>query len=185
MENMIYHVMNRSHSTVVYSIPDTNIRRTFAPNEVKKISYSELEQLTFIPGGSNIIAKYLLVPDPKALENLGIYPEQEYFMTEQEIKDLLIKGSYDMFLDCLDFAPEGVLQVIKDLAVHLPLNDVAKREAIKDKLKFDVSAAIAHEREDKGTEQVSEGPHRRVQPQVSAENEEATIEPVRRVKIIK
>jgi len=36
-------------------------------------------------------------------------------------------GSLDEFLDCLDFAPEGVTDLIKTLAVELPLNDVAKR----------------------------------------------------------
>jgi len=36
-------------------------------------------------------------------------------------------GSLDEFLDCLDFAPEGVKDLIKTLSVELPLNDVSKR----------------------------------------------------------
>jgi len=51
-------------------------------------------------------------------------------------------GSLDEFLDCLDFAPSVIIDMIKVLAVELPLNDVSKREAIKDKLGFDVTKAI-------------------------------------------
>jgi hypothetical protein len=51
-------------------------------------------------------------------------------------------GSLDEFLDCLDFAPEGVIDLIKTLAVELPLNDVAKREAILNKTGFNVDNAI-------------------------------------------
>jgi len=51
-------------------------------------------------------------------------------------------GSLDEFLDCLDFAPDVVKDMIKDISVTLPLNDVAKRDAIKEKLNFDVARAI-------------------------------------------
>jgi hypothetical protein len=51
-------------------------------------------------------------------------------------------GTLEQFLDCLDFAPESVLENIKDMAVSLPLNDVSKRNAIQEKLGFDVSKAI-------------------------------------------
>ena len=56
-------------------------------------------------------------------------------------------GSLDEFLDCLDFAPEGVKDLIKNLSVELPLNDVAKREAILNKLGFNVDNAIRIKRE--------------------------------------
>ena len=51
-------------------------------------------------------------------------------------------GTLDQFLDCLDFAPVSVHELIKDMAVNLPLNDVKKRQAIKDKFGFDVDRAI-------------------------------------------
>lgn len=51
-------------------------------------------------------------------------------------------GTLDQFLDCLDFAPEVIKELIKTMAVELPLNDMSKREAIKEKLGFDVSKAI-------------------------------------------
>ena len=48
----------------------------------------------------------------------------------------------DEFLDCLDFAPDGVIDLIKQYAVALPLNDVAKREALKNKFDYDVDNVI-------------------------------------------
>ena len=52
------------------------------------------------------------------------------------------EGSLEEFLDCLDFAPEGVLEAIKTLSVELPLNDVAKRKAILEKMNFNVDNAV-------------------------------------------
>jgi hypothetical protein len=40
---------------------------------------------------------------------------------------LLKNGSKEAFLDCLDFAPEGVLDLIKKFAVELPLDNYDKR----------------------------------------------------------
>ena len=64
------------------------------------------------------------------------------YVDEEDIKKLLLTGSLDAFLDCLDFAPEGVLGIVKTLAVSLPVNDVAKRDAILEKLNFNVTKAI-------------------------------------------
>ena len=69
-------------------------------------------------------------------------PEQEYFYTKEDIIQLMQEGSLDEFLDCLDFAPEGVLESIKTLSVELPLNDVAKRKAILEKMNFNVDNAV-------------------------------------------
>jgi hypothetical protein len=42
-----YKVANRSASSVVYRIPELNIRRTFAPGEVKILSFEELQKLSY------------------------------------------------------------------------------------------------------------------------------------------
>ena len=54
----------------------------------------------------------------------------------------MLTGSLDQFLDCLDFAPNVILDMVKELAVELPLNDIQKRDAIKEKLGFDVTKTI-------------------------------------------
>jgi len=68
-------------------------------------------------------------------------------MSEAQILDLLKNGSQEAFLDCLDYAPEGVIQLIKQFAVTLPLDNYEKRVALKAKTGFDVDAAIANGKE--------------------------------------
>lgn len=168
-KNTVYNVLNRSGSQVVYSIPEENIRREFAPNEIKRISYDELEKLNYIPGGRVLLMDFLQIQDQVILDNLAIKTEPEYFLTRDQVIDLLNNGSMDAFLDCLDFAPEGVLQLIKDLAIETRLNNVEKREAIKQVLGFDVSKAIEILEQEKieASMNVKQPTERRVKPEES------------------
>ena len=174
----VYNVLNRSSSMVGYTIPELNIRREFQPGETKKIKFSELEQLTYQPGGTTLIQDYFLIREQAVTDALNIQTEIEYYMNEDNVRDLILKGSLDQFLDCLDFAPEGVLEMIKKLAIELPMNDVEKREALKKKTGLDVDAAIKNkmaETIDEGAPAPSAAPHRRVQ-------ESANEAPVRRTE---
>ena len=128
---------------VTYIIPEMqNLQRTFSAREEKIVPFEELRRLMYVPGGRTLLEQYLIIKDKDVIEELGLDVEPEYFYNEEEIKDLFVNGSLDQFLDCLDFAPEGVIDMIKSLAVSLPLNDVAKRQAILDKTGFDVTRAI-------------------------------------------
>ena len=60
--------------------------------------------------------------------------QPEYYLSEQQIKDLLLTGSMDAFLDCLDFAPEGVMQLVKKYAIELLKNSNLK-ELLKERIK--------------------------------------------------
>lgn len=162
-------VRNRYNGVVGYTIPDMqNLRRQFQPFEQKLVTAEEIEKLSFIPGGKRIINEYLVVEDKDTLEDIVGSVEQEYFYTEEDIKRMLTVATLDEFLDCLDFAPEGVIEQIKDLAVTLPCNDVAKRDAILKKTGFDVTNAIEVQNTpfDGDTEAevaTAEAPKRRVQ----------------------
>ena len=147
-KNTIYNVRNRSAGIVGYSIPEKNILREFAPGETKRLTFEELELLTYQPGGRTLMENYLQIQSDEATENLNIHTEPEYKMSDEEIKNLMLNGSLDAFLDCLDFAPVGVIDLIKKLAVSLPLNDMEKREAIKNKFGFDVTKAIENSKAD-------------------------------------
>ena len=145
----ILKVKNRSASLAVYSIPEINIRREFAPGETKNITYGELENLSYQPGGRAIMQNFLQIIDPEATGDLGINREPEYDLSEQQIVDLMTKGSLDAFLDCLDFAPVGVIDLIKKFSISLPLNDIDKRDALKKKTGFDVTVALANMQKEK------------------------------------
>ena len=167
-KNKIYNVKNRSSSMVVYSIPEDGIRREFAPGETKRITFGELEKLTYQSGGKVVLNSYLQVTDAEVQDELNIHAEPEYFMDEAQVVDLLQNGSLDEFLDCLDFAPVGVIDLVKDISTKLPLTDYEKRKALKDKIGFDIDKAIANieaEKADDGEEAFHEvGKTRRVQP---------------------
>jgi hypothetical protein len=124
MENIVYNVKNRSSGMVVYVIPEAGIRREFAPGETKRVNHSELEQLSYQSGGRKLIEDYLFISNDEAIEDLGLRTEQEYYMNETQVIELIKSGSLDEWLDALDFAPEGVLDLIKKFSVEVPLNDI-------------------------------------------------------------
>ena len=142
-KNKMVKVINKFNGIVGYEVPELGVNRTFYPKESKNISYDELEKLSYLPGGSSILKNYLEIADEEVIMELfNIKPEPEYHYSEDDVKKLLTTGSLDQFLDCLDFAPPVIIDMIKDMAVTLPLNDMAKRDAIKDKIGFDVTKAI-------------------------------------------
>ena len=137
-------VKNRSAGMAVYRIPEDGIRREFAPGESKKIRFSELEKLSYQAGGRSLMENFLQITDETVTENLNINTEPEYYMSEEQIVELLKTGSLDAFMDCLDFAPMGIIDLVKKYAISLPLNDLAKCEALKEKTGFDVTQALKH-----------------------------------------
>jgi len=142
-KNKMVKVINKFNGTVGYDVPEMGVHRNFYPKESKEISFEELERLSFVPGGDVILRNYLEIVDEDAIMALfNEKPEPEYHYSENDIKQLLTTGTLDQFLDCLDFAPDVIKDMIKDLAVELPLNDMAKRQAIQNKLGFDVTRAI-------------------------------------------
>lgn len=162
-ENM-FNVKNRSTSVVVYRIPESNLRREWAPGEVKRIPFEELEKLTYQPGGRELIANFLQIMENEVTDDLNVHREPEYNMSEEQVRDLILNGSIDAFLDALDFAPIGVIDLIKTMSVQLPITDIAKREALKAKTGFDVDKAIENDRaskEDDKKETIADKPAER------------------------
>lgn len=149
MSTAMYNVKNRSAGVAVYSIPEMGISRSFQPGETKQISAEELEKLTYRPGGMALLANFLQIIEPEAIAKVGLNPQPEYHMSEQDIVKLMQTGSIDEFLDCLDFAPPGVIDLIKKLSVSLPLTDIQKVSALKAKTGFDAAAALKHVMEEK------------------------------------
>ncbi len=170
MSDKIYLVKNRSASRVHYSVPELGIKsRDFQPGEVKRIKYAELEGLSYLPGGRELIRDYLLITDEEARQEFVGHVEPEYNMTEKEVQELILNGSQDEWLDCLDFAPEGVIDLIKTLAIELPLTDTRKMEAFKKSKGIDLARMIRAKQEEEAERaaeqnapQANAAPQRRV-----------------------
>lgn len=145
--NDICNVTNRSSGYVGYTLPERHITRQFRPGETKRLPFYEIEEVTATPGGRNLVYNYLFVEDKILKDGLDMKPEPEYYLTEDNIDNWMNTCSLDQFKDALDFAPAGVKDLIKSHAVKLPLNDMAKCEAIHKQLGFDILRAIKNERD--------------------------------------
>lgn len=158
-------VLNRDNGAVVYSIPEMNgLKRVYQAGETKEITFEEIEKLSYIPGGMELLEDSLVIlNNNEAIKEILGHVEPEYSYSKDDIINLMKNGSLDEFLDCLDFAPEGVKDLIKTLSVELPLNDVAKREAILNKLGFNVDNAIRIKRESEEPTKEEPTTRRRVQ----------------------
>lgn len=165
--NTICNITNRSPGSVLYTIPEQHIRREFNRGETKRVPYSEIMAVASQAGGRELLYNYFYVQEIEVVEEaLNVRPEVEYYLTEDRIPGWIKSCTIDEFKDALDFAPEGVKNLIKQLSVTLPLNDVEKREALKEQLGFDCEAAIRNEkatREEDNAEETRKEAQRRVE----------------------
>lgn len=174
-------VENRSNAVCCYRVPESNIIRRFVANERKEIPMGELRAAIQIPGTRMLIKDDLIIHSKEAVEELLPDAEPEYFYTAKDVEFLLTKGTLDQLKDALDFAPEGVINLIKEQAVKIELNDMRKREAILNQTNFDVTKAIEIKRlSEVKTE--TETKARRTTPLNEASEELKTDVPVRRTE---
>ena len=161
-KNTIVKVTNRDNGSVGYKILDLGVNRQFMKNETKEIPMEELRKLSYQPGGLYILENCLVIDNDEAIEELlhGVEPEYKY--TEKDVEYILTQASLDEFLDCLDFAPNGVIDMIKTKAVDVRLNDVNKRQAILAKTGFNVTKAIEIKDEAEKEMEEEDAPKRRV-----------------------
>ena len=135
-------VRNRNNGETWYQLDNGNIVRIFARNEIKKVPFGELKQLSFTVGGKGLLAENLVIEDENALKVLNMKVEPEYFYNEADIRALLFSGTYDEFADFLDFAPEGAIEIAKDIAVREEIPDVKKRDMLSEKTGLNINNAI-------------------------------------------
>ena len=130
-------VTNRDNGGVTCRLSN-NKRISFNIGETKKVPLDDLIELKSSDGGAAALREYLVINDKEALRILELSPEPEYFYTKTEIKQLLENGTLDQLEDCLNFAPEGVLDLLKDIALDMELPDTRKRKLISQKLGFNI-----------------------------------------------
>ena len=171
-------VANRTGGTLGYVIPEmNNLKRFFLDGETKSIEMGELRKLSWTPGGKTMIEQCLLIKDKDVVnELLNGEVEPEYYLSDKEVENLLIHGSLDELKDAIDFAPEGVVSLIKRISVDIKLNDMDKRNAILDMTNFDVTKAI-----EVNKMTIEEKEDKTITRRVSEEKKEETSAPVRRV----
>lgn len=175
-------VRNRNNGFTGYEIKDRGIWRNFAPGETKKIELEELQQLQYQPGGDYTLKNLLVIEDKEALKILNMEVEPEYNYTEDDIRNLLLNGSLDQLADFLDFAPEGAIEIAKNIAVKEEIPDVRKRDAISEATGFNINSAINvnHALAEEETEKAEEKKERRTAAPTKVDNSKK----IRRTEIL-
>ncbi len=182
-KNLEINVSNRGHGAVGYTLEEMGgLRRQFQPGETKRLTFEEIEKLSWIPGGRYLLENELVIDNQEVVDYLLNGVEPEYYYGEDEVKYLLTEGTLEQLLDCLDFAPRGVIELVKDMAVKIPCNDVAKRNAIFEKTGFNVTSALEMLKDDEPEEKNDAGGRRSVPVGADDIGEEKV--PARRTKYI-
>lgn len=135
-------VVNRTGGSLAYKIDTLRVTRHWPrPEDYLNISISELSELKTVPGGNYILKECLIIEDKEALNVLfpDIELEPEYNYGLKEVEALLYEADLAQLLDALDFAPKGVLELIKTKAAERLPNETAKIEAINKKFKIDLN----------------------------------------------
>lgn len=188
-KNTVIKVTNRDAGSVGYTVPDLRIERQYQKGETKEVTMEELRKLSYLPGGDYIIRNCLQIDNKDAVaELLGDDVQPEYYYTEAEVRELLIgSGTLDQLQDCLDFAPAGVIDMIKDIAVKEEINDISKRKAIYDKTGFNVDSAVMIKHETEAEETKEETSGRRAAPIKKAETAAPTRKatPIQKYNVVK
>lgn len=177
-EKRLIKLTNRSDSYAGYNVPDApaGYEKDFAPGETKEVEYEEIQKLYWTPGGRKLLENYFVITDEEVLGELGIVPEPEYFYDKNDIKELLLNGSYEQLEDALEFGPGGVLDLIKDMAVDLEIPDVNKRELITKKTGLNITQAIKFKKESiVGEGPVEEKKTRRAEPMQATQRKAAPV----------
>ena len=156
-------VRNRNNGETWYQL-DNGVLRTFQRDEIKKVPFKELVELNYSQGGQALLAESLVIENKDALELLNMSVEPEYFYEDSDIRMLLFNGTYDEFADFLDFAPEGAIEIAKDIAVREEIPDVKKRDMLSEKTGLNINNAIMvnHIMDDEGEKKEEVKKERRV-----------------------
>lgn len=137
-------VQNRTFGKVCYCLPEIGVpHRSFMNGEEKELTVKEIEALSFLPGGMELLRDYLLIKDAEVADFIIGAREPEYDMTPDEIRELVLDGDLDEFEDFLNFAPQGSKELVKSIAVECECPDHRKRALIEKILGFNVNNAIA------------------------------------------
>lgn len=135
-------VTNRTGGSLAYRIESLRVVRHWVkPGDHLNISIDELLELKTVNGGTEILEDCVVIEDKEALRIL--FPdkeiEPEYAYGLKEIEFLLYEGETAQLLDTLDYAPKGVLDLIKSKSIEKLPNEMSKINAINDKFNIDIN----------------------------------------------
>lgn len=144
-DDTIVKVKNMADYRVGYTMKEENIRRIFEDGEIKQITAGELRKLNYKRGGHTMLTDYLCVMNKDLANEFGIDDdsfENEYNWDVARVDSVLKNEPLAVLQDALDFAPQGIIDLIKDRAIELKIDSMDKRQAISDALSIDLNGMI-------------------------------------------
>lgn len=156
-------ITNMMDCTTGYVVDLTGVRRFLPPHASFRVKAGELRELSYQLGGIDLLQNYIRVGNPYLAAEFGVDTKEtiEYNWTQDDVDKCLTSGPLDELLDALDFAPEGIKQLLADRAIALKIPDVDKREAIKKALGVDITSAIQNRHAYDTEEEAEKKPARR------------------------
>ena len=175
-KDRIIKLTNRDTGSVGYTLDDTGAHRRFTAGETKEITFDELERLSWARGGKELLRDYLIIQDEEAAREILGNIEPEYFYTKETVQKLLTEGTLEQLQDTLEFGPKGVIDLVKQEAVELQVNNVAMRKEIQKQTSFNVDKAIEINEESKedGEKKHAATTQRRANPIAASEEKKLT-----------
>lgn len=138
-------VRNMVNHRVVYTIPEEHRRVVFEPFQERKIPASELRALNYTVGGSILLKNYLCIKSNDMRTEFNIPSDQiEYDWTRQDIQHVLLDNNspIEQLEDALDFAPQGIREMIVDYAVEWKIPDSNRRKVISKMMNVNIDEMI-------------------------------------------
>lgn len=129
-------VQNLTNMPITYIDNDGGVERRiiFRGQELVSVPRDMIERMRYDIGGSNLVKEYLSVKDEDIRAEIGIPEDQiEYDYTKDDVISLLRDAKYDEIADALDFGPLGVVEMIVEEAVALPLTNRNIMKLIEEK----------------------------------------------------
>lgn len=141
--NTVVAIENMTSHKSGYTL-DNGVRRRVPGNGRVNITAEEVRQAVY-EHGNYIFVNTLRVTNAALAREIGV-PEDmiEYNWTAKDIKDALTTSDIAIFLDALDFAPDGIKEEMLTQAVELEITDGVRKEALNKYFGVDIDAKIAN-----------------------------------------
>lgn len=144
-DDKLIDVQNLTDYQVGYIVPEVGTKRGFMPQQCRQIAAGELRAVYAAPGGESLFTDYLAIKDKELASEFNISTdafEHEYNWTQKEVDNVLLYGSLDKLKDALEYAPQGIVDLIIDRAIAVKLPDNNKLAAIKEFTGRDIASMI-------------------------------------------
>lgn len=138
-------VENIADMQIGYVLASNGKTQRFMPHVSRMIPAGELRELSYQNGGLYLLQNYLRVCDKTLAEEFGVTDDSfshEYAWNDQDIDRCLKSDDINVLLDALDFAPQGIVDSLRQRAIELEIPDTRKLKAIGDKTGIDMQAVI-------------------------------------------